>query len=668
MRSKRLAAIAGIAAAIALAGSALAQPGGASPPPNAPLPLEAFARIPFVEQAQLSPDGSSMAGLLGVNGQQMVAILNLFDHADKPVRLAVPEGTQAAWIRWVNNDNILVGLRALLPVEAGSDRWVISRMIGINRQTGKITRLLWDKNGQNTADVLWVAHDGSPTVLAAAQDSIYLDENFWPAVYRLDVEKGRTLPLVSGRGGVMWWSADADGIIRSGVGYNDSTRKFRLLYRGAGKGESFRMIDTADTRKGEEVLDPFLFLPGTDHALALHDNAQGRTAIYEIDLPSQSDVRTVFEAPAGSEVSRVVLSADGATLLGAYLDGGNQSVHWFDPTLADLQQALDKSVAPRRARIISLSADRRRLLIVIDRPESPGALYFFDLADSKMQRVATMNDALGTQPLSPVSMVRYTARDGTPIEAVLTLPGNRAGKHLPLIVLPHGGPWGHDAPDYDYWTQFLANRGYGVLQPNFRGSTGYGTAFLKAGEGQMGLAMQDDLSDGLAWAVQQGIADPRRVCIMGASYGGYAAMWGVAKDPDLYRCAIAIAGVSNLRREVNDFGDSLLGGKYKDDWKRMTPDFAAVSPINAIGRIKVPMLLIHGKKDITVDYAQSANMYAKMREAGKAVELLPLPEADHHFTREADRRALLGAVEVFLARHNPADPAPAVAPAPASGQ
>jgi dipeptidyl aminopeptidase/acylaminoacyl peptidase len=253
--------------------------------------------------------------------------------------------------------------------------------------------------------------------------------------------------------------------------------------------------------------------------------------------------------------------------------------------------------------------------------------------------------------------VQYKARDGLEIEAVLTLPPGREARNLPIVIMPHGGPWAHDTLDYDYWAQFVASRGYAVLQPNFRGSTGYGTEFLRKGQGQMGLAMQDDVTDGLAWAVKEGLADPKRACIVGASYGGYAAMWGVAKDPDLYRCADSVAGVANLRRDVNDFGSALLAKKFRDDWQRMTPDFAAVSPINAVERIKVPLLLIHGKKDIRVDAVQSTSMASKMRGAGKPVELVILPEADHSFTREADRLTLLTSIEAFLLKHNPPDPA-----------
>jgi len=303
--------------------------------------------------------------------------------------------------------------------------------------------------------------------------------------------------------------------------------------------------------------------------------------------------------------------------------------------------------------------DRSRMLVVVDRPDAPGSVYYYNVQDGTMHKVADMNAAIGTHYLSPVKTVRYKARDGLEIEAILTLPKGLEARNLPIVMLPHGGPWGQDTLDYDYWPQFIASRGYAVLQPNFRGSTGYGEDFERKGEGQLGFAMQDDITDGLRWAVSQGIADPARACIVGASYGGYAAMWGIAKNPDQYRCAISISGVANLRREVNDFGQSLTSGLSKDAWQRMTPDFAAVSPINAIDRIKTPLLLVHGKKDVTVDHSQSVSMFGRMQTAGKNVEFVSLPEADHYFTREPDRIALLKAIEAFLAKHNPAGPKPA---------
>ena len=624
------------------------------------LSVEAFAQIPFVESVSLSPEGDRIAGLLGVNGQPHIAIMPLSGKAEKPVFIAVPESTETAWLRWVNDDNVIVGLRALVPFDQG-ERAYVSRLISINRTTRKITRLLWDLGGQNSSDVLWIPNDGGTEIMVAAQNSIYLSEEFYPSVYRVDVVTGKRKREVRGRSPILYWSADSSGKVRVGTGYADEGRQSSLVYRGEGDESTFRTIDRANSRKRESLLSPFLFLPGTNHALVMGDDDKGLTTVYEVDMATQANVRTVFSAPDGAEVSAAIVSRDGKTVLGYGTSGADDRVHWTDPQIAEVQGPIDKAVGDREARIIGFNRDRSRMLIGVTRADAPGALYFFDLADARMQRIAYFNQAIGARSLNPVSLIRYKARDGLEIEAVLTLPKDssgpkdRPGKNLPIILLPHGGPWGQDTLTYDYWAQFIASRGYAVLQPNFRGSTGYGTEFVFKGEGQMGLAMQDDITDGLRWAVAQGIADPARACIVGASYGGYAAMWGIAKDPDLYRCAISIAGVANLRREVNDFGGHLFEGKYRDDWKRMTPDFPAVSPINAIDRIKVPLLLIHGKKDITVDFAQSSSMHGRMKDAGKQVELVTLAQADHHFTRQADRTVLLQSIETFLAKHNPAD-------------
>lgn len=540
-----------------LAAQAPGGPDSAASPPLAPPTAAAFAKIPFVEDVVMSPDGNRMAGLFGVGGAQRIAIVSLTDKGEKPVQVGVPDGTEASWVRWVNDDNIIVGLTSLLAVDGG-DRWYISRLIAIHRPTGKVTKLLWDSGGQDAASVLWIPSDGSTEILVQAQMSIYLGENFWPAVYRIDVATGRSRKILPGRDTVMDWTADAEGNIRTGKSFLNGGRRFKLLYRSPGGG-SFRTIDTANTAAQENVLSPQMFLPGTDHAIAMHDDAAGRAAIYEVNLSTLQDLRTVFSAPAGAEVSSAIFSKDGKTLLGATTTKAGAGVHWIDPALAALQAQFDKSVGTRRARILSFNADRSRMLVNVGAPDTPGALFFFDVNDGTLRRVADFSLALGTRRLAPVRMVRYRARDGLEIEAVLTLPPGGSQRALPIVVMPHGGPWAQDGLEYDYWAQFIASRGYAVLQPNFRGSTGYGTEFLRRGEGQMGLAMQDDLTDGLRWAATEGLADPARACIVGASYGGYAAMWGIAKDPDIYRCAISIAGVANLRREVNDMGDSLLG-------------------------------------------------------------------------------------------------------------
>ena len=624
----------------------------ATPTPGEKLPVDSFARLPFVEYPAISPDGTHWAGLLGLGGIQSIAILNIFDKPAVAVRVLVPDQTNVRWLRWANADNVLIGLDALVNVE--HENWYVSRLVGLNRVTGKVTYLLWDVGGQNASDVVWIPKNGGNEVLIAAQNSIYEELEWWPAVHRVDVTTGHDRVVLQPHPGISDWMADGEGTIRAGVGYDDTRRSSRLVYRPAGSKDSFRTVDRAENRKGESLLRPFLFLPGGDHALVIHDNSKGMSAIYEVDLATQADVRTVYEPPSG-EVDDVLISDDGTTLLAATVSDPDIGKHWLDPGLAALQVQLEKSVPTAGVVIESVSADRQRMLVRIGAADMPGQLSFLDLKDGVLHKLAAFNEAIGTRHLAPVKLVHYQARDGLAIEAVLTLPVGREPKSLPLVLMPHGGPWAQDGLDYDYWVQFLANRGYAVLQPNFRGSTGYGTKFMHAADGQLGLAMQDDVTDGVRWAVSQGLADEHRVCIVGASYGGYAAMWGIAKDPEQYRCAISIAGVSSLKREVNDFASSTHENISRDAWERMAPNFDAVSPINAVDRMKTPLLLIHGKKDITVAYVHSSKMYDRMRKAGRTVEFLSLPLADHYYTRQEDRVAVLNAMDAFLARYNPAN-------------
>ena len=324
-----------------------AAPTGPPPAPFQPssLPAATFARLPFVENPALSPGGRRLAGFLAIEGKQTVAIINLFDVTEQRHQIRIPEGTQASSVRWVNDDNILVGLVSLLGIPEASERWYISRVIGINRITGKITKLLWD-SGQNAADVLWMPSDGSNEVLLAAQGSIYSNyPEFSPTVYRVDVATARKRTVLKGHERVMNWEADASGQVQTGMRYAEGSRQFSLLYCGEGSSGSFRTIDRADSRKQEKPLRPFLFLPGTDHALALHEDDAGRSGIFEVDLLTRGDVRTVFTAPEGVEVAGITVSDDGKQLLGVWTSAADGPVHWLDPALAALQAQFDKASA-----------------------------------------------------------------------------------------------------------------------------------------------------------------------------------------------------------------------------------------------------------------------------------------------------------------------------------
>jgi dipeptidyl aminopeptidase/acylaminoacyl peptidase len=256
--------------------------------------------------------------------------------------------------------------------------------------------------------------------------------------------------------------------------------------------------------------------------------------------------------------------------------------------------------------------------------------------------------------------VSYAARDGLQIPAYLTLPRGIEAKQLPLIVMPHGGPFLRDEWGYDTWVQFLANRGYVVLQPNFRGSTGYGRDFVVKGEGQWGRTMQDDLDDGVKWLVEQGKVDPKRVCIMGGSYGGYAALWAAARNPEIYRCAISFAGISDLAAMIKYDRRAFAATRYYTAWRERVQgdksfDLNTVSPLYAIDRINIPLLIAHGSDDENVPLAQSKKLHEALLKAKKPHSYIVYEGEGHGFDKPENATAFLEQVDQFLRTNNPPD-------------
>lgn len=621
-----------------------------SPPAPKRWPVEAFARLPFVESPSLSPDGSRIAARIAVDGEQRLAIIDLRKRGPEGTRVLGMGENDLNWWTWVNDDWLIAGIGAEQYIDGQAI--YLRRVVGVEATGAKINFLAKKEAAQNADDVIWRARDGTPRILLAYQTSIYLEEGFWPQVAEVDVSTGRLRTVVKPRNNVMDWYADAAGVVRMGVGYNDSQRTSTLLYRSR-TADPFKVVDRASRRRDETMIVPELFLAEPGKALA-RDARDGTAALYEFDLATLQLGKKVFEAP-GYDIDRVLWDKDGTQLGGVYYTDTRARVKWFDADLAEVQSAIDKAVGSERfASIVSTSQTQQRLIVHVAAADMPGAYYFFDRAGGVMNKFAEINPDIGMQRLAPVRTIKYKARDGLEIAAVLTLPQGRDPKKLPFILMPHGGPFARDEEQWDWWVQFLANRGYAVIQPNYRGSSGFGTAFAEKGEGQWGLAMQDDLNDAVDWAVKEGIADPARVCIVGASYGGYAAMRAAQRDPTKFRCAVSYAGVSDLGSMMRYDGRFLYHGTRSDWMKDQAPDYAAVSPINFAGNFGVPILLMHGKKDRRVQVKQSREMAEKLKQAGKTYIYIEQPLGDHHFSREQDRLEFLTQLEAFLAKYNPA--------------
>jgi dipeptidyl aminopeptidase/acylaminoacyl peptidase len=306
---------------------------------------------------------------------------------------------------------------------------------------------------------------------------------------------------------------------------------------------------------------------------------------------------------------------------------------------------------------VSWSADRTRIVVRVDGP-SDGAVYqLVDMTTHQAQILGSVYKDITRIDVAPVSYTSYRAADGMVIPAYLTLPLGRPAKNLPLVVLPHGGPAASDGPEFDWLAQAFASRGYAVLQPQFRGSTGQGWNFLKAGFGEWGRKMQSDLSDGVRYLAGQGTIDPKRVCIVGASYGGYAALAGVTLEHGVYRCAVSVAGISDPMNMMSHHPGKGSNERYLERYFGVTgyndSKLNEIAPLAHTDAVDIPILLIHGTHDSVVPYAQSQFIYDALKRDGKNVQLILLDSEDHWLSSGATRRLMLQETVKFLEANNP---------------
>ncbi|GAA0485357.1 S9 family peptidase [Parasphingorhabdus litoris] len=621
---------------------------GTSSPTRAQTPLEHFAALPLLNSPKLSPSGDRYAALIAAGGRQIFMISPILTSGPKRVALDIGELDMRNW-RWVNEDWLIANIADVKKVQ-GQD-WLVTRAVAIKADGSSTKVLVRRQAAQNGGDILWTAKDGRPEILLGYQTSIYSNyAGFWAQVDHINLETGKKKTVVKPKVGVQDWYADQNGNVRMGIGRSNSSLTSRLYYREK-NGKLFKVMDRAKRKKGEGLTVPTLFLAEPGKALVF-DDKDGTDALYEYDLNSLT-IGEKLHAVDGYDIDYILTNAEGNGLIGYGYTDTRRKVEWLDPTLKELQQALDNSVPNQTARIISRNRDHTRFIVFVGNASRPGKYYLFDTRWGQMKKMGVVNDHLENRSYAPVKTIRYKARDGLSIEAILTVPKGRATENLPLIMMPHGGPFARDRESWDWWAQFLADRGYAVLQPNYRGSSGYGVAFALKGEGQWGLAMQDDLDDGVKWAIEQGIADPERVCIVGASYGGYAAMRAAHRNPEIYKCAISYAGVSDLQAMVN-YDRRYLNSKWSRTWvKEQAPDLRSVSPIHYASEVQVPLLLMHGRKDQRVKVSQSRRFAKALTKAQKPFRYVEQEEGDHHFSLEADRVQFLQEMEAFLAQHIP---------------
>lgn len=358
------------------------------------------------------------------------------------------------------------------------------------------------------------------------------------------------------------------------------------------------------------------------------------------------------------DISDFDLNADG-TPSAAYYTDDRLRVHWFDAAQQAMQDDIERALGSRYGALVSRSRDGRIKLYHVGASNDPGSYYAYQEATGVMELLFRINADLKPSRLSPSTYVNYRARDGLTIHGNLTLPKGREARGLPLIIMPHGGPYGiRDSLGYDVEVQFLASRGYAVLQPNYRGSGGYGDAHVKAGEGAIGRQMQDDLDDGMDWLVKEGIVDAGRVCVVGASYGGYAALWAVTRNPERYRCAASFAGVTDWKLMLK-YDAKFLSRTGLRRFRNMvrgeeTFDLDTVSPLAQAQWLTRPVLVAQGEDDTNVPPKQASAYIAALKAHGKPHDYVSYKDEGHGLDDPANLADWLRRLEAFLTAHNPA--------------
>lgn len=635
-------ALAGAAPA-ALAGKAPASPGE----PPARIATADLARLPEFSDAQLSPDGMRILFRRRSDGIEQVAYRDV--KGEKTAGFAIPEKVDLNWIRWAGNGHILISVgRSTLFMGLEARRSVLL-LHDVN--TGVTTAIMREGQGLEGDDILFVDPDGR-YLLLSIQRSIY----DYPSVFRVSLPDGKMTEIVRPRQPIWEWYADDAGIVRAGVGWE--SRKVRYYYRKTAE-EEFRLIGAVRPDDKDGFFDIAKVVTGSDEGYVLSDEKTGRQALYKFNYGTR-EIGDLVYGNDQYDIDDYWLTTDGKALEGVSFTDDRERVEWFDADSKKLQAQIDRAVPNLQAWVSSRSRDGNRLLILGTAPDDPGVYFMLDRKAREMAIVAARMQTLPPEMLAVTRAVRYKARDGKDIPAFLTLPKGREAKGLPLIILPHGGPYGvRDKLDYDPEVQLLANRGYAVLQPNYRGSGGYGTEYGDAGIGQIGRAMQDDLDDGMDWLAGEGIVDKARVCVVGASYGGYAALWAAIRNPERYRCAASFAGVADWDAMLK-YDRRYLTKTASKSWQaRVTGesdfDLAAVSPTQQAARLTRPILIAHGEDDSNVPISQSKKLVAALKKAGKSdYEYVAYKDEGHGFSDPANQKDWFDRLDAFLAKHNPA--------------
>ncbi len=633
-----------------------------------PPPASAFAALPEMSMVRLSPNGQRVAWANDPGGKPLIVVFDIA--TGKDLKKLQPANSRVRDLDWADNRTLVVSVSRSLSAAAttiAEQRYEFERYLALDVEDpkGAARSLLMEHPDRElvTAASLERLHPEKPgTVIMSTYNfsgTAYRGEigsrisggrkdSGWAlSLFEVDLETGKGRMIESGSPYTDDWILDAAGRPIARSDWNPESRRFTIL---AKQGESWQTIYSTDIDYEFHLLG--LSADGKS-LLARSPRSSDRFKLWSLPLTG-GEPALLYEHP-DFDVTSVRLDRFSGAPVGYWIGGPEPTIVWIDAKLDSIQKAVAKAFPGKSTFVFDRSADYKRIVAEVESPTSPPVYYLIDFGKGSADIIGEAYPSLADAPLGKLESTSYQAPDGHEIPAYLTMPPGLEPKLLPLVVFPHGGPYARDTDDFDWWTQFLATRGYVVLQPQFRGSTGFGAALFRAGHRQWGRGMQDDISAGVRNLVEKGVVDPKRVCIVGGSYGGYAALAGAAFTPDLYACAASVNGIADIpqmagyiRERRGDDSDAVRA------WNDLIghpgeKDIIAFSPSRSVESIRAPILLIHGTNDTVVPPSQSRNFAQLLKQRGKRYELIELPGEDHWLSTGTSRLTVLQSLEKFLA-------------------
>jgi dienelactone hydrolase len=628
------------------------------------IPLEAFAAGPEMAEPHISPDGGKLVYVSSVSEQLRIVVRDLATGRERIILNASSDPFSVTHCEFKTNDRLLCHLEGVARAGDPPRLFPATRLLAIDADGGAMKLLFRDAlftrvplaaHAQFQDRIVHLLPDDAYHVLIELDDA----GSVFPSVYRLDVYRGDLKLEVASQAPIMDWTADQAGVVRFGYGFRDETGVYVAR---SGPDAPWRTLEEFK-RFDHQRFDPLAF-GAQPNELLVFSPYEGRAAVWQIDLNAPASAMQLLFSRPDVDVGGILEWPLDRHVAGYVYETDRPHTYYTDAHAAAVEAQLEHALPGAYHAVVDASRDGFKLLTVSFSDVMPPRYHLLDTRTGVLTELGRQGAGLGTAQLATVRPITIPGPDGIAIPGYLTLPpGSRPQQRLPAVVLPHGGPYARDHWGYDPLVQVIASRGYAVLQLNFRGSTGYGQQWREAGHQAWGTIMHADITAGAHWLIESGVADPARMCIVGWSYGGYAALTGVEKEPGLYRCAISIAGVTDMSQLAAD-DERFYGGKDSAG-DAMGTDPAALraeSPLAHVENIRVPVLLVHGEDDYTVLADHSRAMDRALSREHVPHELVLIRHGEHSLVRPEMRLMLYRKVTEFLRANLGPDPRGAAAP------